>query len=105
MLLLLSKGQKDTLIAINNIKEDLSIDHDVIRNRIKRFFVEIKGLNTLLLIIRDKRVSTKFTCKTVDIITMLINNGEYFNTLIEVLSENNNFMVCYNLLYINPFNR
>lgn len=68
MLLLLSKGQKDTLIAINNLKDDISLEHDILGTRIRKFFVDIKGLNVLLIIINDKRVSTKFTSKGVDIL-------------------------------------
>ena len=68
MLLLLSKGQKDNLIAINNLKDDLSLIHDILGNRIRKFFIDIKGLQLLIMIIKDKRVTTKFTTKSIDII-------------------------------------
>ena len=68
MLILLSKGEKDTVIGMNNLLDDLTCSNKIISDRIKKFFINIKGLQILLLIMKDKRVSTKFISKSIDII-------------------------------------
>ena len=68
MLILLSKGEKDSMAGVNNIYDDIGCKNQILKDRIKRFFINIKGIHVLLIIMRDKRVSTKFTVKSVDLL-------------------------------------